>query len=291
MIQMKTKLLRRRTQMTDLETQTKLKVTTTMVMPKLRTHNSVRETFSQIFTMAYRALIRLRRTPEQWADVLLVPIITTIMFAFLFGGAIYGSVADAMTLLIPAIIVQGVVQASVVTGTQLREDMDKGVFDRLRTLPIARIAPLAGPLLTDAIRYLVIAAITFTVGFIIGWRPEHIAGLFLMVLLVVITAWALSWIWALIGVLARTSGTVQGISMAIMMPLTFFSNAFVPVDTMPDWLQVVAEWNPFTHLITAARDLSNLGTIDGDFWLALLGAVIMAIIFIPLTVRAYLRKA
>jgi len=257
----------------------------------LKRHIGLGETLSQTFTMAYRALIRLRRTPEQWVDVLLMPFIFTFMFAYLFGGAIAGSVTDYLPMLIPAIIVQGVVQASVVTGTQLREDMDTGVFDRFRSLPMARIAPLAGALLTDTIRYAVITGLTMFVGFLIGWRPD--GGWFILVaaLLVIVTSWAVSWIWALLGVVARTAGTVQGVAMLIMMPLTFFSNAFVPTSTLPDWLRPVAEWNPVSHLITAFRDLTNSGTIGADFGWTLLGAAVIVAVFAPLTVRAYMRKA
>ncbi|QEO10797.1 ABC transporter permease [Protaetiibacter larvae] len=241
--------------------------------------------------MAYRALIRLRRTPEQWADVLLVPFIFTFMFAFLFGGAIAGGVTAYLPMLIPAIVVQGVVQASVVTGTQLREDMDTGVFDRFRSLPMARIAPLAGALLTDTIRYAVITGLTMFVGFLIGWRPGGGWGLLVAAVLVIVTAWAVSWIWALLGVKARTAGTVQGIAMLIMMPLTFFSNAFVPTSTLPDWLRPVAEMNPVSHLITAFRGLANDGTWTVDVWWTLLGAAVIVAVFAPLAVRAYMRKA
>ncbi len=251
----------------------------------------IRETCSQTFTMAYRALIRLRRTPEQWADVLIVPFIFTFMFAYLFGGAIAGGVEAYLPALIPAILVQSVVQASLVTGTQLREDMDTGVFDRFRSLPMARIAPLAGALLTDTIRYAIITVLTLGVGVLIGYRPGGGWGILVAGLLVVITAWAISWAWALLGVTARTAGTVQGIGMIVMMPLTFLSNAFVPTSTLPAWLQVVADWNPISHLISAMRDLANNGVIGADFGWTLLGAAVLVAVFAPLTVRAYMRKA
>lgn len=257
----------------------------------VRTRIGLRKTMSQTFTMAYRALLRLRRTPEQWVDVLLMPFIFTFLFAFLFGGAIAGSVADYLPSLIPAIIVQSVVQASVVTGTQLREDMDTGVFARFRSLPMARIAPLAGALLTDTIRYAIISILTILVGMLIGWRPGSTVGVFIGALLVIVTAWAVSWIWALLGVSVRTAGTVQGIAMLIMMPLTFFSNAFVPTATLPSWLQPVAEWNPISKLITALRELMSTGAWSTDAWATLAGVAVIVAVFAPLTVRAYMRKA
>ncbi|MDZ4938604.1 ABC transporter permease, partial [Clostridium perfringens] len=125
-----------------------------------------------------------------------------------------------------------------VTGVQLREDMDKGVFDRFKSLPIARIAPLAGALLADTIRYTIATVLTFTMGYIMGYRPEGGVGdVALAGLGVILCAWAISWIFAFCGVIARSASGVQGISMIVLFPLTFLSNAFVPVDTMPGWLQ------------------------------------------------------
>ncbi|HWL02642.1 MAG TPA: ABC transporter permease [Microbacteriaceae bacterium] len=256
----------------------------------LKTHVSVGATISQSLTMAYRALLRLRRTPEQWFDVVLQPLIFTPMFAFIFGGAIAGGVDAYLPMLIPGILVQTVVTTSIVTGTTLREDMEKGVFDRFRSLPIARIAPLAGALLTDSIRYAIATALTFLMGWIVGWRPEGGWWLLLAALLVIFTAWALSWVWALLGVLARTAGTVQGIGLMILFPLTFLSNAYVPIETLPEWLGVFAEWNPISHLVTATRELANAGTVGIDFWWTLLGAAVIVAVFAPLTVRAYMRK-
>ena len=121
--------------------------------------------------MAYRGLLKIRRTPEQLFDVTLQPIIFTLMFTYIFGGAIAGDVQSYLPILIPGILVQTVLTTSSVTGTQLREDMDKGVFDRFKSLPIARIAPLAGALLADTIRYLIATTLTFVMGYIMGYRP------------------------------------------------------------------------------------------------------------------------
>lgn len=257
----------------------------------LRPRVGLGATISQSLTMAYRALLRLRRTPEQWFDVVLQPILFTPMFAYIFGGAISGSVEDYLPLLIPGILVQTVITTSIVTGTQLREDMEKGVFDRFRSMPIARIAPLAGALLTDTIRYALATAITFGMGYLIGWRPEGGWWILLAALLVIVTAWSLSWVWALLGVLARTAGTVQGIGLMILFPLTFLSNAFVPVDTLPSWLAWFADINPVSHLVTATRELANSGTVGADFGWTLVGAAVIVAVFAPLTVRAYMRKA
>lgn len=250
-------------------------------------------TVSQSITMAYRGLLKIRRTPEQLFDVTLQPIIFTVMFAYIFGGSIAGSVQGYLHILIPGILVQTVVTGSVVTGTQLREDMDKGVFDRFRSLPIARISPLAGALLADTIRYAIATTITFVVGAIMGYHQitDNLGWTVLAGLLVIVVSWSISWIFALFGMLARTASSVQGISMLVLFPLTFLSNAYVNTNKLPDWLKWFANANPISHLVTAVRELVNSRAVTGDFWLSLLGAAVIVAVFAPLTVRAYMRKA
>jgi ABC-2 type transport system permease protein len=242
-------------------------------------------------TMAWRGLLRMRRTPEQFGDVLLQPVLFTLMFTYIFGGAIAGGVKSYLPFFVPGILVQSVITTSVVTGVQLREDMDKGVFDRFRSMPIARVAPLAGALLADTIRYAIATLMTFLTGFAIGWRPAGgIADVMLAGLLVIACSWAISWIFALFGVMARTAGTVQGLSFMILFPLTFLSNAFVPARTLPGWLQGFVAVNPVSHLVTAARELTSTSGTGPDVWWALLGAATIVAVFAPLTVRAYKRK-
>lgn len=258
---------------------------------QLKNKTSFRQTVSNSFTMAYRGLLKIRRTPEQLFDVTLQPIIFTLMFTYIFGGAISGNVQSYLPVIIPGILVQTVITTSIVTGVQLREDMDKGVFDRFKSLPIARIAPLAGALLADTIRYTIATVLTFTMGFIMGYRPEGGLGFVVIAgLLVIVCSWAISWIFAFFGVIARTASSVQGISMLVLFPLTFLSNAFVPTNTMPNWLQWFVKINPISHLVTAVRDLSNSGTIGWDLTISLIGAAVIVAIFAPLTVRAYMRR-
>ncbi|WP_440709797.1 ABC transporter permease [Herbiconiux sp. YIM B11900] len=258
----------------------------------LKNHVSLTQTVQNSFSMAWRGLLKIRRTPEQLIDVTLQPIIFTLMFSYIFGGAIAGSVQDYLPLLIPGILVQTVITTSVVTGIQLREDMDKGVFDRFKSLPIARIAPLAGALLADTARYAIATTITFVVGFLMGYHPAGGFGAVVLAgLLVIACSWAISWIFAFFGVIARSASSVQGISFLVLFPLTFLSNAFVQPDTMPTWLQAFVNVNPVSHLVTAVRDLANNGVFGADAWLALLGAAVIVAIFAPLTVRAYMKKA
>ncbi|MCD1258981.1 ABC transporter permease [Paenibacillus athensensis] len=257
----------------------------------LKNRASFAQTLRNSLTMALRGLLKIRRTPEQLFDVTLQPILFTLMFTYIFGGAIAGDVSSYLPIIIPGILVQTVIGTSIVTGVQLREDMDKGVFDRFKSLPIARIAPLAGALLADTIRYTIATVLTFVMGFLMGFRPDGGFGYVVFAgLLVIACSWAVSWIFAFFGVIARTASSVQGISMMVLFPLTFLSNAFVPVDTMPNWLQWFVKFNPVSHLVSAVRDLVNTGTIGSEFSLSLISAAAIVAIFAPLTVRAYMRR-
>lgn len=257
----------------------------------LKNHVGPLATARQSLIMAWRGLIKVRRTPEQLFDVTLQPIVFTLMFTYIFGGAIAGDVGSYLPMFIPGIAVQTVLTASVVTGVQLREDMDKGVFDRFRSLPIARSAPLAGALIADLVRYLIASVLTFVMGVLIGYRPEGgLLGMIGAILLMMGVAWAISWIFAFFGVIGRSASAVQGVSFLILFPLTFLSNIFVPVDTMPGWLQAFVNINPVSYLVTAARDLANTGGAGIEVLWAIVGALVVVLVFAPLTVRAYMRR-
>lgn len=249
-------------------------------------------TVEQSLVMAYRGLLKVRRTPEQLIDVTLQPILFTLMFAYLFGGAIAGNVHSYLPIIIPGILAQTILTGSVAIGVNLRDDMDKGVFDRFRSLPVARIAPLAGALIADAIRYVIVTVLTFSMGYIMGMRPPAgIIGVLEASCLVIFFAWCTSWIFAFFGVIAKTASGVQGISMIILFPLTFLSNAFVPVKTLPKALKWFAEVNPVSHLVNAIRGLLEQGKTGNDFWMSLIGALVIMIVFSFVTVKAYIRKA
>ena len=265
-------------------------ITTTRARPQAKTSVTLAETVRQSFSMAYRGVLKIRHNPEQLFDVTLQPIIFTLMFTYLFGGAISGNVKAYLPVIIPGILVQTVITTSIVTGTQLREDMDKGVFDRFRSLPIARISPLAGALMADMIRYLIATTLTIVMGVIMGWRPSA-WGAIAAAALVIVCSFAISWIFALMGCVMSKASAVQGISMLILFPLTFMSNAFVPVDTMPGWLQGFVKVNPISHIVTAVRDLTSTGHASIHVVWALVGSAVIVAIFAPLAVRAYMRNA
>jgi ABC-2 type transport system permease protein len=277
-----------------------IRVRTSVVDPatavaRARPHISLGETVSQTFSMAWRALKKMRRNPEQFFDVTLQPLLFTAMFAYIFGGAISrvpgsAGVKAYLPLLIPGIVAQTVLTTCMSTGVQLREDMEKGVFDRFKALPIARIAPLAGPMVADLVRYLIAAGLTFVMGVIIGYRPGGgVLGVLGAIVLAIFTGWAVAWVFTFIGTIARNARSVQGISMLILFPLTFLSNAFVPVNTLPSWLADFVKVNPVSHLVSASRDLANLGVISGEVGWTLLAGLVVIVIFAPLSVYSYKR--
>ena len=251
------------------------------------------ETVSQTLSMAWRATKKMRRNPEQFFDVLIQPLLFTAMFAYIFGGAVSGDVASYLPLLIPGILAQTTLTACIATGTQLREDMDKGVFERFKSLPIARVAPLAGPMVADLLRYTIASVLTFATGIAMGYRPG--GGVFGVAGGAAagdpITGWSLAWIFTFVGIIGRSAQSVQGISMMIMFPLTFLSNAFVPEDTLPGWLRAFVQVNPVSHVVTAVRDWRGpKGQVTGEVGWALLACAAVIAIFAPLCVRVY-RKA
>ena len=257
---------------------------------RTRHRTSAAETVSQTLSMAWRALKKMRRNPEQFFDVTIQPLLFTAMFAYIFGGAISGNVKSYLPLMIPGIVAQTVLTTCMSTGVQLREDMEKGVFDRFKSLPIARIAPLAGPMVADLVRYLIAASLTFVMGMIIGYRPGGgPLGVLGAIVLAVFTGWSIAWIFTFLGTIARTAQSVQGFSMLILFPLTFLSNAFVPVRTLPDALATFVNINPVSHLVSATRDLANHAVISGEVGWTLLACLVVIAIFAPLSVRSYKR--
>ncbi|HXT93532.1 MAG TPA: ABC transporter permease [Trebonia sp.] len=257
---------------------------------RTRPRPGVADTVSQTMLMAWRALKKMRRNPEQFFDVVLQPLLFTAMFAYVFGGAISGNVRSYLPLLIPGIVAQTVLTTCMVTGVQLREDMDKGVFDRFKSLPMARIAPLAGPMTADVVRYLIAASLTFVMGVVIGYRPGGgVLGVVGAIALSIFTGWSIAWIFTWFGTIARNARSVQGLSMMILFPLTFLSNAFVPASTLPSGLRDFVKVNPISHLVSATRDLANHGALTGEVGWTVLSCLVVIAVFAPLSVRSYRR--
>lgn len=257
----------------------------------IRRHRTLADTVSQTLVMAWRALKKMRRNPEQFSDVTIQPLLFTAMFAYVFGGAVSGNVAAYLPTMIPGILAMTALTASMATGVQLREDMDTGVFNRFASLPMSRVAPILGPMTADLLRYGIAACLTMATGIAMGYRPGGgVLGVAAAIGLVIITGWSLSWIFAWVGTIARSAQAVQGMSFMILFPLTFLSNAFVPVDTLPGWLAAFVKVNPVSHVVTAVRDLANDGVVSAQVVLSLVSCAILVAIFAPLAVRGVRRR-
>lgn len=248
--------------------------------------------FRHSWVLAKRSLVKTWRTPEGLIDVTLSPIMFTLLFTYIFGGAIAGSTSEYLVFLIPGIIGQNIAFASVGIGIQLNADMNKGIFDRFRSLPISRISPLLGAALGDVVRYVLLIGIMVGTGYVLGYRIGTNIGSFLAgCLLAILFALCLAWAPMLVGLVARSERAVQGIVFMTLFPLTFASNAFVDTSTMPSWLESFANANPLSHLIEALRALWSGGDWHAPVAWTLLWCAIFVVIFAPLAIRAYNRKA
>ncbi|MEU6024223.1 ABC transporter permease [Micromonospora sp. NPDC048871] len=245
---------------------------------------------SASLTFLWRAAATFRHHPAQLVDMILFPFIFLLVFTNLFGGAIGGSTRDYLQFFLPGILVQTVVMMSVYTGTALNTDITKGIFDRFRTLPFWQPATIVGSLLADMGRYLVALTLTITCGVLLGFRPESVLGSIAAVGMLIVFAFGVSWIFTTIGVVAKAPETVASTSMIVVYPLVFASNIFVPTESMPGWMQAVANANPMSHAATAARGLMH-GTVTAEqlAWAFGLSAALIAI-FAPLTMLAYRKR-
>jgi daunorubicin/doxorubicin transport system permease protein len=263
----------------------------------LRTALSVRArpprpgALSASLTFGWRALLKIKHVPEQLFDVTAFPIMFTLMFTYLFGGALAGSTGEYLQFLLPGILVQTVVFITIYTGFTLNTDITKGVFDRFRSLPVWRPSVLVGALLGDAARYTMASTMVIVLGLILGFRPAGgIVGVLLSVALLLVFSFSLSWIWTTLGLVLRTPNSVMGVSMMVLFPLTFVSNIFVDPQTMPSWLEAIVGANPITHLVTAVRGLMyGAVTAEQIGWVLLTSGVLIAV-FAPLTMYLYRNK-
>ncbi len=237
---------------------------------------------------AWRSMLKIRHVPMQLFDVTIFPIMFTLIFTYLFGGALAGSPTEYLQELAPGILVMTVVMITVYTGMAINSDIHKGVFDRFRSLPIWRPAVLVGMLLADAARYTVASAVVIALATALGFRPDGgPMGVVLAVALLLVFSFSLSWVWTTIGMVMQTPETVMQMSMTVLFPLTFASNIFVDPATMPGWLQAIVNNNPISHLTTAARGLMH-GSVDSAAigWV-LVWSVGLVAVFAPLAMRLY----
>jgi oleandomycin transport system permease protein len=243
------------------------------------------------FTLTWRSVLKIRTNSEDLIGLSLQPIMFLLLFTYVFGGAIAKSPAAYLQYALPGILVQTVFFATLGTGLMLNQDISAGIFDRFRSLPIARWAPLAGAILGDVARYVISVVVTLGFGMILGFRVTTnpiaaIAGC----ALVLAFALAMCWVSALIGMLVKTPQGVQTFGFTAMFPLVFASGIFVPIATMPGWLQGLAKANPMTLLAEACRSLMRGGPVAVPAGESMLWALGILLVFAPLAVRVYRRK-
>ncbi|HZD74667.1 MAG TPA: ABC transporter permease [Actinomycetota bacterium] len=242
-------------------------------------------------TIAWRSLVQIRHNAMELIDLSVQPLMFVLLFAYVFGGAMYGSPKGFLQFGLAGIIVQNALFLTMNTAVGLNTDITKGVFDRFRSLPIARSAPLAGRIAADVVRQVWSAGILIGVGMLIGFRvgtnPAGVLGAF--TLLVVFTL-AFAWLPVFVGMLVDAPEKVQVFGFALIFPLTFASSAFVPVATMPGWMQAWVKVNPATLLVDAVRGLLVGGKVAGPALGALAWAAAIAVVFAPLALRAFRRR-
>jgi ABC-2 type transport system permease protein len=246
---------------------------------------------SAVLTLAWRTMLKIKHVPFQLFDVVVTPIMFTLLFTYIFGGALAGTPREYIQYLLPGVLVQTIVFITVYTGVGLNTDIQKGLYDRFRSLPMWQPAPLFGALLGDVARYSLAGGIIIVMGFIIGFRPAGgLLGIVWAMLLILVFAFALSWAWIIVGMLMKTPETVMTMSFVFLMPLTFASDIFVKLETMPGWLQAVVGRNPVTLLARAARGLMHGNVVMSDVWGVLLASAVITAITVPIAMRLYYRE-
>jgi oleandomycin transport system permease protein len=242
-------------------------------------------------TIAWRSLVQIRHNPMELADLSVQPLMFVLLFAYVFGGAMAGSPRAYLQFGLAGIITQNALFLTMNTGMALNTDITKGVFDRFRSLPIARSAPLAGRVLADVVRQVWSMAILLGVGMLLGFRlGTNPAGALGAVALLVVFVLAFSWLPVLVGMLVDEPEKVMMLGFVVVFPLTFASSAFVPVATMPGWLQAWVRVNPTTLLVDAVRGLLVGGRVAAPTLGALAWAGAIAVVFAPLALRALRRR-
>jgi ABC-2 type transport system permease protein len=246
---------------------------------------------SAVLTFGWRGMLKVKHVPEQLLDVTITPVMFVLLFTYLFGGAIAGSTGDYLDYILPGILVMSVLFTTVYSGVALNTDLTKGVVDRFRSLPIWRPAPLIGALLGDSVRYLVAGTVIVVLGVILGYRPDNgVPGVAAALVLVIVFAFGLSWVFTTLGLLLRSPQAVMNAGFMGIFPVTFLSNVFVEPKTLPAGLEAFVEVNPISVLADCSRDLMA-GSVDGGDLAIVLGTtVLLTAVFAPLTTRLYRTK-
>ena len=239
----------------------------------------------------WRALLKIKHVPEQLFDVIAIPVVFTLMFTYLFGGALAGSPHRYLKFILPGTLVMAVLLVSMYAGIGLSTDRSKGISERFRSMPLWRLAPVTGALLGDIARYLLAAVLVSGLGIAMGFRPPGGApGLLAAIGLLLVFALALSWAWTTLGLLLRTPQAVMSTGTVVLFPLTLASNVFVAPRTMPGWLQAFVSVNPVSHLVTAERGLIDGYPAAGQIAWVIIAAAALVLLFAPATAYLYGRQ-
>jgi ABC-2 type transport system permease protein/oleandomycin transport system permease protein len=245
---------------------------------------------SDTLVLAKRSILRIRRQPDLLIGFTVQPVMFVLLFVFVFGGAIETPGLDYVDFLMPGIIVQSMVFGGFVTALGLAEDLKKGLIDRFRSLPMWGPAVVSGRILADVGTNVIQLVIMFVVGIAAGfWFSTSVAEVVAGMALLLLFGYAFSWVFAFIGLTASSPEASNAYGFTILFPVTFVSSAFVPVESMPGWLEPVAEHNPFTTMVDAARALFVDTPAGNDVWLAVVWAIAITAVFGVLSVWRYRR--
>jgi len=246
---------------------------------------------SNAMVFGWRAVLKFKHVPEQLFDLVMTPIMFTLLFTFVFGGALAGTPGSYLQFFLPGILVQTVVFNAVYSGMGLSTDFSKGLFDRFRSLPIWSLAPFAGLMVGDLMRHLIAGGIILGIGLILGYRPEAgVMGVVLAFAMLLAMGFGFGWVFLVLGMMVRTPTTVMTLGFTILFPVTFASNIMVDPATMPDWLRGFVEVNPVSLMTTALRGLMDGTATAGMLTVALIAPVLLTVLLAPVTLMLYRRK-
>ncbi|MFC9750667.1 ABC transporter permease [Streptomyces niveus] len=253
----------------------------------------VRANLRHIGALARRNALQIKQDPESMFDVLLMPIVFTLLFVFVFGGAVAGkgNQSEYVSYLVPGLMAMMGLNVSMAVGSGINEDFQKGVMDRFRTMPIARSSVLIAKIVVEIGRMMIAFAILLIVGFILGLSIETSALEVLAAIgLSLLFGASLMWIFILIGLSVKTAQAVQGVGIVVLMPLQFGSSIFTPPTTMPGWLQTFTDYNPLSNLADAARGLFIGGPVAHDLLMTLAWSAVITLATAPVAVAKFRKK-
>ncbi|MFJ2112855.1 ABC transporter permease [Streptomyces sp. NPDC087850] len=266
------------------------------VRTDIDTRIGVRANLRHIGALVRRNALQIKADPESMFDVLLTPIVFTLLFVYVFGGSVGaslgGSRGDYVNYVVPGLMAMMGLNVAMAVGTGINDDFRKGVMDRFRTMPIARSSVLIAKIVVEIGRMLVATVILLGMGFLLGMEIKtSVVDLLAAVGLSTLFGASLMWIFILLGLTMKTAQAVQGVAMLVLMPLQFGSSIFAPTATMPGWLQAFTDYNPLSHLADAARALINGGPLAHSVWMTLAWSAGITLVTAPLAVAKFRKKS